>query len=150
MKLIGLFIVAVLVSCFARAEVLKSEESELAEILSNLVIIHDEIEFEKQGYSIKFFGNVSFSHCAVAEYCRSLTELLVVISEQDIEGPVISLYRLPKKHMWGVVKWEQLDNGKQGIYLSARSYNNKLPNSTATSESFLLATTWLSAEINAL
>ena len=139
-----------LLSCTISAEELKLEEGELGEILSNLVVVHEPILFEDYGYSVKFFGYVSNSHCAAAQYCRNLIELLVVTTELDDEGPVTSLYRIPKKHEWKVEKWKHLPNGKQAIYLKAISYENNSPDSKSKEKRFILTTTWTKAELNAL
>lgn len=145
--LIGLMLFA---SCLVTADELKPETGELAKILSSLIVVHEPIHFDEQNYMVKFYGHYSNDHCAVAEYCRGLLELLVITTELDSEGPVNSLYRLPKKHEWVVEKWEHLINHKQGIYLKAITFENNKPNAVATEESFLLSTTWIKAEINAL
>jgi hypothetical protein len=151
MSIFHYFVIISLLGLFtAQADELKPEDGKLGQVLNNLVSIHSPIQFKTQGYSIKFFGNVSNDHCAAALNCRSLVEPLIVVSELDFEGPIVSLYRLPKKHEWEIEKWEHLVIGKQGIYLKAVTYQDNQPDSTSSEEYYLLKTTWSSAEINVL
>lgn len=119
----------------------------LADLLSKLIVIHDTIKFLGPGYSVRFYGLPSYSHCAVALYCRSKTELLVVTTETDDEGPVSTLYRLPEMHEWEVSGWKTLDNGKQSFDLKATVYNTDHPDSDASEEEYDLVTTWSQAEL---
>lgn len=81
---------------------------------------------------------------------RSIVELLIVTTEMGDEGPVSNLYRLPEKHAWAVQKWEHLKSGEQGIYLKSTTFESNRPDSQSTEEIFLLTTTFLKAELNAL
>jgi hypothetical protein len=146
-----LILLIFILSTPVQAEELKpADDIELTHILSRLVVVHDPVHFEEQGYSVKFYGVDFGGHCAEAQYCRGLVELLIVTTEMGDEGPVSNLYRLPKKHIWTVHKWEHLKSGKQGIYLKATTFENNQPNAQSTEEEFLLTTTWLKVELKAL
>jgi len=126
------------------------DDFKLTHILSRLVIVNEPIHFDEQGYSIKFYGVDFGGHCAEAEHCRGLVELLVVTTEMGDEGPVSNLYRLPEKHAWAVQKWEHLKSGAQGIYLKSTTFESNRPNAQSTEEVSLLITTFLKAELNTL
>ena len=126
------------------------DDFKLTHILSRLVVVNKPIHFYEQGYSIKFYGVDFGGHCAEAEYCRGLVELLVVTTEMGDEGPVSNLYRLPEKHSWVVQRWEHLKSGEQGVYLKSTTFESNRPGSQSTEEMFLLTTTFLKAELNAL
>ena len=146
MRLIILFVL--LFSYSANAEELKADGNhELTKVLSNLVTIHPTIHFEKEGYSVLFYGVSSDRHCAAAQYCRKKVELLVVTTELGDEGPVSSLYRLPEKHNWTVDSWRNQEDNRQAITLISTTFESNEPDSKSIKEKHLLKTTFVNAEI---
>lgn len=103
MKSIILFIVLGMSLPGLAYELEAEPDSKLADLLARLVIVHEPVVFQEQGYMVKFYGHDFGGHCAEEQYCRSLVELLIVTTEIEDEGPLSNLYRLPKSHKWEVL-----------------------------------------------